>query len=94
LAVSNHKLCKLEKVGNEEQCKPQKTYSQHLLLQDYDSLEELYEAVGQRAVLEGFKAGTENASLPTNYGGRRTRRNKRNTRKTRCKRKNKSRRAH
>jgi hypothetical protein len=91
LAVSNHKLCKLEKVGNEEKCKPQKTYSQHLLLQDYDSLEELYDAVGQRAVLEGFKAGTENASLPTNYGGRRTRRNKR---KTRSKRKNKSRRAH
>jgi len=88
LAVSNHKLCKLEKVGNEEQCKPQKTYSQHLLLQDYNSLEELYEAVGQRAVLEGFKAGTENASLPTNYGGRRTRRNKRNIRKTRSKRKN------
>jgi len=88
LAVSNHKLCKLEKVGNEEKCKPQKTYSQHLLLQDYNSLEELYDAAGQRAVLEGFKAGTENASLPTNYGGRRTRRNKRNTRKTRSKRKN------
>jgi hypothetical protein len=92
LAVSNHKLCKLEKVGNEEQCKPQKTYSQHLLLQDYNSLEELYDAVGQRAVLEGFKAGTENASLPTNYGGRRTRR-KRN-KQSRKKNKNKSRRAH
>jgi hypothetical protein len=98
LAVSNHKLCKWEKDGNanEGKCKPEKTYSQHLLLQDYDSLEELYDAVEQRAVLERFKAGTENASLPTNYGGRRTRRNKRNTRKTRSKRKNtnKSRRNH
>jgi hypothetical protein len=90
LAVSNHKLCKLEKVGNEEQCKPQKTYTQHLLLQDYDSLEDLYDAVGQRAVLERLKAGTENASLPTNYGGRRTRRNKQSRKKN----KNKSRRAH
>ena len=90
LAVSNNKLCKLEKVGNEEKCKPQKTYSQHLLLQDYDSLEELYDALGQRAVLEGFKAGTENASLPTNYGGRRTR-SKRNKQIKQSKR-NKSRR--
>ena len=95
LAVSNHKLCKLEKVGNEEQCKPQKTYTQRLLLQDYDSLEDLYDAVGQRAVLERFKAGTENASLPTNYGGRRTRRktSKRN-KQSKKKNKNKSRRAH
>jgi len=90
LAVSNHKLCKLE----EGQCKPQKTYSQHLLLQDYASLKELYEAVDKLPVLERFEAGTENGSLPNNYGGRRTRRNKRNKRKTRCKRKNKSRRAH
>ena len=90
LAVSNHKLCKLEKVGNEEKCKPQKTYSQHLLLQDYDSLEELYDALGQRAVLERFKAGTENASLPTNYGGRR----KTSKRNKQSKKKNKSRRAH
>ena len=88
--MSNNKLCKLEKVGNEEKCKPQKTYSQHLLLQDYDSLEELYDALGQRAVLEGFKAGTENASLPTNYGGRRTR-SKRNKQIKQSKR-NKSRR--
>lgn len=93
LAVSNHKLCKLEKVGNEEKCKPQKTYSQHLLLQDYDSLEELYDAVEQRAVLERFKAGTANGSLPVNYGGRRKTR-KRNKQIKQSKRKNKSRRAH
>ena len=93
LAVSNHKLCKLEKVGNEEKCKPQKTYSQHLLLQDYNSLEELYDAVGQRAVLERFKAGTENGSLPGNYnGGRRTR--SKTSKRKQIKRKNKSRRAH
>ena len=78
LAVSNHKLCKWEKVGNEDgQCKPQKTYSQHLLLQDYNSLDELYDAMGQRPVLNKFIYGTLNGSLPGNYnGGRRTQRNK------------------
>jgi len=96
LAVSDHKLCKWKKDGNanEGKCTPEKTYSQHLLLQDYDSLEQLYDDIGQREVLERFKAGTKNESLPVNYGGRRTRRNKRNTRKTRSKRKNKSRRNH
>ena len=101
LAVSNHKLCKWES----EKCKPQKTYSQHILLkdntldprnpeydahaQDYDSLEQLYDAVGQRAVLEKFKEGAANASLPVNYnGGRRKTRSKRSKRKN----KNKSRR--
>jgi hypothetical protein len=89
LAVSNHKLCKLE----EGQCKPQKTYSQHLLLQDYASLKELYKALGQDTVLERFNAGTENGSLPTNYGGRR-KTSKRNKQSKQSKKKNKSRRAH
>jgi hypothetical protein len=82
LAVSNHKLCKWEKVGNEDgQCKPQKTYSQHLLLQDYNSLDELYDAMGQRPVLNKFIYGTANGSLPGNYnGGRRTQRNKQSKR--------------
>ena len=82
LAVSNHKLCKWEKVGNEDgQCKPQKTYSQHLLLQDYNSLDELYDAMGQRPVLNKFIYGTLNGSLPGNYnGGRRTQRNKQSKR--------------
>ena len=93
LAVSNHTLCKLEKVGNEEKCKPHKTYSQHLLLQDYESLEELYDALGQRAVLERFKAGTANGSLPNNYGGRRKTR-KTSKRNKQSRKKNKSRRAH
>ena len=89
LAVSNHTLCKLEKVGNEEKCKPHKTYSQHLLLQDYESLKELYKALGQDAVLERFNAGTANGSLPTNYGGRR-----KTSKRKQSKKKNKSRRAH
>uniref|UniRef100_A0A6C0KTD9 Uncharacterized protein n=1 Tax=viral metagenome TaxID=1070528 RepID=A0A6C0KTD9_9ZZZZ len=90
LAVSNNKLCKWES----DKCKPEKTYSQHLLLQDYDSLEQLYDAVGQRAVLDGFKAGNANASLPANYnGGRRSKRTRRNKQSKR-KNKNKSRRAH
>ena len=93
LAVSNHTLCKLEKVRNEEKCKPHKTYSQHLLLQDYNSLEELYDALGQRAVLERFKAGTANGSLPNSYGGRR-KTSKRNKQSKQSKKKNKSRRAH
>lgn len=94
LAVSNHKLCKWES----DKCKPQKTYSQHLLLkdnpldprnpeydahaQDYDSLEQLYDAVGQRAVLEKFKESAANASLPVNYNGGR-RKKRRITKKTR-----------
>lgn len=81
LAVSNNKLCKLEK----GQCKPAKTYSQHLILDGFDSIEDLYKELGQSAVFERFKAGNANGSLPANYGGRR---------KTRNKRKNKSRRAH
>jgi hypothetical protein len=84
LAVSNNKLCKWE----EDKCKPEKTYSQHLILQDYKLLEELYGDVGQSATFERFKAG--NASLPVNYGGRRAKRTRRNKRKN----KNKSRRAH
>ena len=87
LAVSNHKLCKWE----EEKCQPKKTFSQHLILGRFDSVEDLYKELGQSAVLEKFKASASNASLPVNYnGGRRKTRNKRSKRKN----KNKSRRAH
>lgn len=61
MAVSDHKLCKWES----EECKPQKVHSQHLLLEDYNSIEELYNAVGQSTVLDRFKA--DNATLPVNY---------------------------
>ena len=85
LAVSNHKLCKWE----EEKCQPKKTFSQHLIMGRYNSVEDLYKELGQSAVLEKFKAGNANASLPVNYdGGRRKTRNKRR------KNKNKSRRTH
>jgi hypothetical protein len=71
LAVSNHKLCKWE----EEKCQPKKTFSQHLILGRFDSVEDLYKELGQTAVLDKFKAGTANASLPVNYnGGRRKKR--------------------
>jgi hypothetical protein len=74
LAVSNHKLCKWD----EGQCKPKKTYSQHLILDRFNEVGQLYDTVGQRAVLEGFKASAANDSLPVNYnGGRRKTRNKR-----------------
>ena len=87
LAVSNHKLCKWD----EGQCKPKKTFSQHLILGRFDSVEDLYKELGQTAVLEKFKAGNANGSLPGNYdGGRRKTRNKRSKRKN----KNKSRRTH
>ena len=87
LAVSNHKLCKWD----EGQCKPKKTFSQHLILGRFDSVEALYKELGQTAVLEKFKAGNVNGSLPGNYdGGRRKTRNKRSKRKN----KNKSLRSH
>jgi hypothetical protein len=83
LAVSNHKLCKWE----EDTCKPKKTYSQHLILDGLDSVGQLYDAVGQRAVLEKFKASAANASLPVNYnGGRRKTRNKRRKNKNKSRR--------
>jgi hypothetical protein len=86
LAVSNNKLCKWE----EDKCTPEKTYSQHLILQDYNSLEQLYGDIGQTAAFERLKAGNANGSLPVNYGGRRAKKTRRNKRKN----KNKSRRAH
>ena len=87
LAVSNHKLCKWD----EGQCKPKKTYSQHLILDGLDLVEDLYKELGQSSVFEKFKAGNVNGSLPGNYdGGRRKTRNKRSKRKN----KNKSRRTH
>jgi len=74
MAVSDHKLCKWE--SEKRECKPHRVYSQHLLLKDYESLKELYEAVDQGAVLERFEAGAKNDSLPVNYnvGGRRKKR--------------------
>jgi hypothetical protein len=84
LAVSNHKLCKWE----EDTCKPKKTYSQHLILDGLDSVEQLYKKIGQSAVLEKFKASAANASLPVNYnvGGRRKTRNKRRKNKNKSRR--------
>ena len=71
LAVSNHKLCKWD----EGQCKPKKTFSQHLIMGRFNSVEDLYKELGQTAVLEKFKAGNANGSLPVNYdGGRRKKR--------------------
>ena len=68
-----------------------KTFSQHLILDGFDSVKDLYKELGQSAVFEKFKASAANASLPVNYNGGR-----RKTRKTRSKRKNKnkSRRTH
>lgn len=81
LAISNHKLCKWD----EGLCKPKKTYSQHLILDGLDLVEDLYKELGQSAVFEKFKAGAANGSLPGNYDGgkRKKRRNTKKARRTR-----------
>jgi hypothetical protein len=79
MAVSNHKLCKWES----EECKPHRVHSQHLLLENYEELEELYERMGQGPIFKRFRESNANNTFPVNYmGGRKSKRSKRSKRRT------------
>ena len=63
MAISNHKLCEWKS----DQCMPNKTYSSHLLLNNFYSLEDLYNTVGQSTILNEFKEKANAGQLPVNY---------------------------
>ena len=63
MAISNHKLCKWKS----DKCIPNRTYSSHLLLDNYNSLEQLYNAIGQKEAFDEMKKKAEEGILPVNY---------------------------
>jgi hypothetical protein len=63
MAISNHKLCQWKS----DQCMPKRTYSSHLILDNYNSIEQLYNALGQSEIFQKMKKNASEGVLPANY---------------------------